>query len=60
MSSRALITHLASRYVHDKIYRREIAGKGETILDELEDGEPRRPHIRTNGVFRPGNSFGLR
>lgn len=60
MSARTLITHLAGRYVHNQIYRREIAREGETILDELEDGEPRRPHVRADGVFRPGDAFGLR
>ena len=57
---RPKITHLTGCYVHNKVYRPKIAGEGETILDQLEDGEPRRPHICTNRVFRPSDAFGLR
>jgi hypothetical protein len=59
MSPQTHITHLASRYVHNEIHRREIAGERETILDQLEHGEPRRPHVRANRVFRPSDAFGL-
>jgi len=51
--------HLASCDVDDEVHGREIAWVGETVLDELEDGKPRRPYIRRDGVFLPHDAFGL-
>lgn len=52
-------SYLASRDVHDKVYRCEIARERETVLNELEDGKTHRPDVRADGVFTSRDAFGL-
>ncbi len=52
-------TYFAGCDVHDKIHWGEIAREREAILDELKDGEPRRPYVRADSVLRPYDAFGL-
>jgi hypothetical protein len=51
--------YLASCDAHNKVHRGEFARKRKTILDELEDGESRRPYIRADSVFPPYDALGL-
>ena len=52
-------SYLASRDMHDKVHRREIAREWESILDELEDGKTHRPDVRADAVFPSRDTFGL-
>jgi hypothetical protein len=52
-------TYFAGCDVHEKIHWGEITRERETILNELKDGEPRRPYVCADSVLPPCDAFGL-
>ena len=46
--------------VHHQLDRGEIGGEREAVRDELEERNPRRPHVRLDLVVVSGQAFRLR